>query len=194
MYDSLYNDALYGNYRTRTFTDIYPSQETFSEAYSSSGLAGAISDSTVKTLYYLLYARFGNSHIASSDENRFQYDLYSIIFSYGPTWERKLSLQKSLRELDDEELMYGAKAIYNTALNPSTGPVVNNDGTPAELNFINSQNTTNYKKSKLEAYSMLYGLLETDITTEFLNKFERLFNAWGSELPLYYVTQGDITE
>lgn len=191
MYDTLFNNALYGNYRTRTFTDIYPSQEEFSEAYSSSGLAGAISDTSVKTLYYLLYARYGNSHISSSDETRFQYDLYGIIFSYGPTWEKRLAVQKQLRELDDDDLMYGAKAIYNTALNPSTGPTVNSDGTPAELNYINSQNTTNYKKSKLEAYSMLYGLLETDVTTEFINRFERLFNPWGSELPLYYVSEGD---
>lgn len=186
-----YANDLYGTYRTRKFTDIFPEVAVFQETYSNSGLAGAISNNSVKTLYYLLYARYGNEHIASSDETRFIYDLFGIIFSHGPTWEKKLELQKTLRELSEDDLMYGAKAIYNTAMNPSTGPNVNADGTPAELTFINSQNTTNYKKSKLEAYSILYSLLETDVTTEFIDRFQRLFNPWGPELPLYYKTEGE---
>lgn len=183
---------LYGDYRTRSFANIFPDYETFKSDFDSTVFKDSITKTDV--LYYLLYSRYGNSAIASSDENRFKYDLFGIIFSYGPTWEKKLEVQKKLRELSEEDLMYGAKAIYNTALNPSSGPTVNSDGTPTELTFINSQNTTNYKKSKLEAYNLLYTMLEDDVTTMFIDKFGRLFNQWGSEMPLYYKTVEDTDE
>lgn len=187
----LFNDNLYGAYRTRKFTDIFPSVAVFKEDFTSTAFTGAVTDANLSVLYYLLYARYGNSHIASSDENRFKYDLFGIIFSKGPTWQKKLELQKTLRELSDDDLMYGSKAIYNTAMNPGTETPINDDGTPGEIGFINQQNTTNYKKSKLEAYSILYSLLETDVTSEFINQFSRLFNQWGPEIPLYYVTEGE---
>ena len=42
-------------------------------------------DANATTLYYLLYARYGNSHIVNTDENQFTYKLFSTIFMYGPT-------------------------------------------------------------------------------------------------------------
>lgn len=88
----LFNDFLYGNYRTRKFADIFPQESVFSAAVSNSGIPLLIKDTSLTTLYYLLYARYGNSPISSSDENRFKYELYSIIFSKGPTWEKKLEV------------------------------------------------------------------------------------------------------
>lgn len=66
-------DTYYGGFRTRTFADIFPDFETFSGYYDFTGFnADLRMDNThndLNTIYYLLYARYGNSHISYSDEN-----------------------------------------------------------------------------------------------------------------------------
>ena len=176
--------SLYGNFRTRTFSDIYTSFEDFKEDYVDNGIPVTISDANLTTLYYLLYARYGNSNIASSDETQFKYKLFSKIFMYGPAWQKRLEIQKKLMELSDDEIVKGATAIYNSALNPSQAPSTQ---TLEELNYINSQNTTKYKKSKLEAYAILEELIRTDVTEAFIGKFKKLFiTVVEPELPLWY--------
>ena len=178
--------SLYGNFRARTFADIYTELKTFKEDYADNGIPSTISDASLTTLYYLLYARYGNSCIASSDENQFKYKLFSTIFMYGPAWQKRLDIQKKLMELSDDELVKGATAIYNSALNPSQAPSTQ---TLEELNYINSQNTTKYKKSKLEAYAVLEELIKTDVTEAFIGKFKKLFiTVVEPEEPLWYQT------
>lgn len=178
--------SLYGNFRARTFADIYTELKTFKEDYADNGIPSTISDASLTTLYYLLYARYGNSCIASSDENQFKYKLFSTIFMYGPAWQKRLDIQKKLMELSDDELVKGTTAIHNAALNPSQAPSTQ---TLEELNYINSQNTTKYKKSKLEGYATLYALIETDVTEEFIGKFKKLFiTVVEPEEPLWYQT------
>ena len=64
------------------------------------------------------------------------------------------------------------KRNYLFNLNPSDAP---GTGTLEELDYINSQNTTNYKRSVMEAYGQLWNLLSTDVTTEFINRFKICF-------------------
>lgn len=183
---ALYN-SLYGNYRNRKFTDIYEQENSFISDYNNCGIPTTISDTSVTTLYYLLYARYGNSTIANSDENQFKYKLWSLVFSYGPTWEKRLEIQQNLREMDIEELRESAKAIYNHSFNPSTAP---STGTDDELPTLNDQNVTKHKRSKTDAYALLLSLLETDVTTEFIDRFKKLFiTVVEPELPLWYVTE-----
>lgn len=176
--------SLYGNFRTRTFSQIYNNVEAFKEDYKNNGIPTIISDESVTTLYYLLYARFANSSIASSDEIQFKYKVFSIIFSYAPSWEKRLEIQKALRNLKEEDILKGSTAIYNSAMNPSTVP------STEELDYINSQNTTKYKKSKMDAYASLYGLIETDVTERLLSEFKKLFiKVVEPNIPLWYVTE-----
>lgn len=191
MNSMLYNDHLYGGFRTRTFSQIFPSVEDFIQNYQTSGIPETITEESARTLYYLLLATKANSPIASSDENRFRLELFAIIFSKGPTWEKRLEIQKKLRDLDENELMYGAQAIYNTAFNSATGVAYDENDKPIKLNQINNQNTTNYKKSKLEAYSILWESLRDDITSYFLKAFDKLFNQFTPELMLTYKTESE---
>ena len=180
--------SLYGNFRTRTFADIYTEFEAFKEDYANCGIPTTLSDDNLTTLYYLLYARYGNSNIASSDETQFKYKVFSTIFMYGPAWQKRLDIQQKLVNLSDDEIVKGTTAIYNSALNPSSAPSTQ---TLEELNYINSQNTTKYKKSKIEGYATLYALIETDVTEDFIGKFKKLFiTIVEPELPLWY-TQGE---
>lgn len=190
MVPSYNGSSLYGNFRTRSFSDIYVDIEVFKEDYTSNGIPRTLSDDSLVTLYYLLYARYGNSCIASSDETQFKYKLFSTIFMYGPAWEKRLEIQRKLRDLNENDLIIGTTAIHNSALNPSQAPSTQ---TLEELNYINSQNTTKYKKSKLEGYATLYSLIETDVTEEFIDKFKKLFiTVVEPELPLWYETEGGL--
>ena len=182
----MWNKSLYGNYRQVKFTDVWQTAESFISDYKNNGIETTISDKTATTLYYLLYSRYGNSVLASSDTNRFKYDVWATIFSYGPTWEKRLEIQDKLRNLTDDELFTGATQIYNHAYNPGTAPSTN---TLDELTAINEQNTSKNKKGKMDAYAMLIALLETDVTESFLDKFKKLFlKVVQPELPLWYAT------
>ena len=183
--------SLYGNFRTRTFANIFTEFEAFKEDYTKCGIPSTISDDNLKTLYYLLYARYGNSNIASSDENQFKYKVYSTIFMYGPAWQQRLAIQKKITSIDleSDEILKGTTAIHNSAMNPSSAPSTQ---TLDELNYINGQNVTKYKKSRIEGYATLYALIETDVTEEFISKFKKLFiTIVEPELPLWYTTYNE---
>lgn len=177
-------------YETVLFNDIWSSADEFKTDFTSSPFVSSISSNNpdnVSLLYYLLYARYGNNPIANRDTEQFKFKVYSIIFQYGPTWEKKLDIQKKLRNLTDDEILAGSKAIYNSAVNPSTEP---STGSLEELTYINAQNTTNYKRGKLEGYGTLWELLNTDVTGAFLNKFKVCFKQFvRPEEQLLYITE-----
>lgn len=173
-------------YDTKLFNEIWEDKDAFLEDYSSIGIPSTISNTNATTLYYLLYAKYGNNPIANLDEEQFKYKVFSIIFMYGPTWEKRLAIQTSLRGLSETDLIVGTKAIYNNAMNPGTEP---STGSLDELTYINSQNTTNYRKSKMDAYAQLWDLLETDVTAEFVNRFRVCFKQFvRPEKTWIYVT------
>lgn len=178
---------LYGNFRNRKFSDIWTNEEEFINDYQNAGIEPTIKPITASKLYYLLYARYGNSTIASFDENQFKYKVFMYIFMYGPTWEKRLEIQKQLREMNIEEFVKGSVAINNRSYNPSTDP---NTQTLEELTTINEQNVSKYKRGIAEAYTNLIGLLETDVTAYFLDRFKSLFlQIVQPERPLWYVTK-----
>lgn len=184
-----YCGSLYGSYRQKKFTDVYDSVEKFLADYNGVGLPITISLGSAQTLYYLLYGRYGNDVIASSDINRFKYRLFGIIFQYGPTWEKRLEIQEKLRGLTEDEILTGSRQIYNNAQNPSTEPSTD---TTDELQYINEQNVTKNRRGKLDAYAMLMELLRSDVTNELLTKFKTLFlTVIEPEEPLYYVSEED---
>ena len=168
------------SYDTKLFSEIYSEASKFVADYKASGLYDAtsghlnnsLSDEKATTLFYLLYAKYANNPIANLDENQFKYKMWSIIFKYGPAWEKKLDIQNKIRELTEDEIRVGSKAIYNHAYNPSTEP---STASLEELTAINEQNTTNYKKSKVDAYMALWQIVVSDVTEAFIKKFDHLF-------------------
>lgn len=185
-------DSVYGNYRTRKFADIWPSADAFIQDYQASAIPQKLKVADATTLYYLLYARYGNSSIANSDENQFKYKIFSTIYIGGATWAKKQEIQDKLREMTEDEILAGTKAIYNHAFNPQTAPTTN---TVDELEYINEQNTTKYKKSKLDGYALLWAILNDGVTETFLREFRYHFLVVVEpQLPLWYVTDisGDV--
>ena len=139
--------------------------------YQHVGIPTTISVNNAMTLYYLLYAKYGNSPIANFDETQFKYKLFSVIFMYGPTWEKKLEIQATLRGLTEAQIKTGmARAISNTGTVGNTGSNTYNNLTSAdsgsdvhnhaynpatepstqdteELNYINEQHVDKFGKT-----------------------------------------------
>lgn len=177
----------YGKSRTRKFTDIFDTADSFVSFYSDCGIPPIFSsDASARTLYYLLCSYYANSTIRSSDENRFKYNVMSIVYQHGGTWEKKVEIQKKLRDinLDSDTWLDGAKSVLNFSQNPATDPEADSFQT---LDTINQQNMSLNRKGKLEGYSILIELLEENVTGAFLDKFKKLFRSIvAPQEPLIY--------
>ncbi len=176
-------------YSTKTFAQVYSSYEEFKKDYDAlitlvSGGVQPLTNANVQATFYLLFARYGNNPIVNFDITQFKMKLMSVIATYGPVWEKKKAIQKSLRDLSEDDLLQGAKQIYNHAFNPSTEPSTQE---LEELTHINDQNVTNNKKAKMEAYSILWANLHVDATDEYLNKFKNCFSRFvGDQCPILF--------
>lgn len=188
-------------YSTVLFTDVWDEASEFAEDYKASAfydaytdtsglhLQNSLSDDNIAKLFWLLYAKYGNNPIANRDPNQFIAKVFATIFQYGPTWQKKLDTQIKIRDLTADDIRLGSKAIYNQAVNPSTEPTTS---TLEEITYINTQNTTNYKKGPLDGYAMLLELLDTDVTKEFIDKFKICFKVFVQpERPLIYVEEDE---
>ena len=182
------------NYTTLTFCQVWENYAKFKADYDSlivgfPQVSSPLKEDSIKTLFYLLYAQYGNNPILNTDVGQFKMKIMSIAFSYGPTWERKQEIQETVRKLAESDLLTGAKQIYNHALNPSSEP---STSALEELEYINDQNTANYKKSKMEAYSILWSLLHAEATKEFIDKFRKCFSVFIDKMPApFYIDSED---
>lgn len=192
----------YGSSRTRSFGDIFPDFTTFQTAWSDTAFsqqATALIQSIPETqsngvsnlslIYQLLLARYANSTIASSDENRFILQCMATIFQYAPAWIKRLEIQHTLHEMDlsSEEFLRGSAQILNTSLNPSEDPSAD---TMTPLSTINQQNVNIQKRDKFKALAILEELLKTDITGAFVDRFRPLFRTIvAPQRPLFYTTE-----
>ena len=176
-------------YNTLLFTDVWDEVAKFVKDYQTSGIPTTISKESATTLFYLLYARYGNTPISAMDEYQWKTRIFSIIFQYGPTWEKKLEIQQKIRNLNINDLKKGATTIYNKALNPASAP---SDQTLDEINYINEQNVSKVQKNDSQAYAEWMSLLEEDVTGYFLRKFDGCFKKIvRPEKTLEYVTEED---
>lgn len=175
-------------YRTKTFVECYPNKAAFvTETQSGEYFPKAITEASAGVLYYLLMAKYANNPIANEDENVFRIKLESIVFQFGGAWEKKLDIQKRLLELTDEDIEKGSTMVYNHAMNPDSAPV--NDTLEA-LGYINDQNTSVSKKSKIDALGTLWGAIRTDVSKQFIDKFKVCFRMFVG-YDYYEVTEDD---
>ena len=163
-------------YNTKTFAQILPDFASFKKLFDEDFdqyAKDCITSTSLNKLYWLLYARYADNPICNLSEERFKARLVAITFQKAPTWEKKLGVQASLRGLTEDELQTGARTIFNRALHDETEPGTNTD---TELTYINSQDVSKQKRSKLDAYSDLMDVLKTDVTEEIISSYAKLFS------------------
>lgn len=182
-----------------TFSEMWETSASFIQAYKDVGFPQTynngegtyVSDDDLNLIWLLLIGRFADSTIKPFNTfGAFKVRFMSRVWQHAPAWKKNLDIQNKLRSLsleDGSPIYDGSKALYNSALNPSTTPGTD---TNEELNFINSQNVTKYKKSKLEGLAILSDLLKNDVTEQFLRRFDDFFKTiiyTGKEY--YYITE-----
>ena len=147
-------------YDTNLFCEIWDSSESFLADYNNTGteftnqVPPVISQQNALMTYLLLFSRYGNNPIANYDVTQFKNKIFTIIWQYGPAWEKRLSMQEDIRNLTLQEITQGTKTdwssegtqsqnnsgtdttINNHAYNPSTAPTTQ---TTNELDYIDQQ-------------------------------------------------------
>ena len=147
-------------YDTNLFCEIWDSSDSFLADYNNTGteftnqVPPVISQQNALMTYLLLFSRYGNNPIANYDVTQFKNKIFTIIWQYGPAWEKRLSMQEDIRNLTLQEIIQGTKTdwssegtqsqnnsgtdttINNHAFNPSTAP---NTQTTNELDYIDQQ-------------------------------------------------------
>ena len=147
-------------YDTNLFCEIWDSSDKFLADYNNTGteftnqVPPTISQENALMTYLLLFSRYGNNPIANYDITQFKNKIFTIIWQYGPAWEKRLSMQEDIRNLTLQEITQGTKTdwssegtqsqnnsgtdttINNHAYNPSTAPTTQ---TTNELDYIDQQ-------------------------------------------------------
>ena len=155
------------------FTDVWESSADFITDYRNSDLNKAtFTDASLKVLFAQLYAKHGSDHIRYSDKQQWEYAVFSIIYNKGIKWQVALAKQAELETLTEDEISYGGRVVTNATQNPSTADqgMTEDDGLPT----IDVQNATINRMNKVVAYSGYLSSLK-DVTTEFINEFDKLF-------------------
>lgn len=127
-------------YDTKLMTEVWDSAAKFVTDYKNVGIPTTITDQNATTLYYLLYARYGNTPIANYDENQFKYKIFSVIFQYGPTWEKRLQIQGALRQMELNDMTI--EMITSTSNTASVSTTVTKSGSDSYSRSY-SENGTN---------------------------------------------------
>nr|DAF39749.1 MAG TPA: hypothetical protein [Herelleviridae sp.] len=191
-YDGTYYYNTHNNY---TFIEIYPDAATFLADYGKCELPTTISDDYATILYYNLLGRKANDSILSNSLGQFKYRLFSLIWQFGPYWQKQIELQEKSRGLTDDDIRDGSKQIYNRGSQPAQ-KVTAQDGnigtqSKAEIRFVNDQNVTLNTKSKLEAYTIFGTVLKSDVSEGFFRQFDELFQFSSSLGALLYCNEED---
>lgn len=180
----------------KTFLEIYSTFDVFmADAKEFSYFTP--SDMTEEYLgrtYYLLIARYGDSPISNySDEPRWRLRVWQVISEYGPEWQVKSEMQKTIRKMDISDFQEGGKLVNNTALNPNTAP---SDSSLDELQYINSQNVARRKLSVVDGIQRKLSMLVDGLDDDYLDHFSDLFSkVLLTDKPLYiYKDEGDEDE
>ena len=167
-------------YNTKLFIDVYPTFDSFKHDFDEEFdmyAKDCISATSLKKLYWLLYSHYASNPIVNYSVIIFRSKVVAITFQKGPTWERKLALQKTLRDLSDDDLLTGARTIFNRAMHDESAPSTDTD---TELTYLNSQDVSKQRRSKLDAYSYLQDVLKTDVIEEFIQSYAKLFSKFVS--------------
>lgn len=164
---------------TMTFKEVYDDSDNFladfkTTPFYTTAVSPLLTDTTLELIFVLLYNRYGNSEIINDSVNQFKSKLFGTIWAYGPVWAKKMKIQEKLwaLSLDGDDIYKGTTAIYNHAANPETAPATQD---LEEIDYINDQNVTKYKKSPLEGLMVFADTLNDRLTDDFINKFRKLF-------------------
>lgn len=189
-----YNQQLFSEQWTSTLSELYPTYADFKKDYEDIGLDILTfkDPAFLNKIYLLLMGEYGASAIQSLSPDLFKVRFFTRIMAHGPLYEKQMEHQKTLLSLSDEALQVSAKAIHNSARNPSQKPPTAGEEI---LPYIDAQSTTNHQRSLMDAYAYFNDVADDGLTKRFLKKFDDFFTVIiKTNSPLWYITkEGDYT-
>ena len=189
-----YNQQLFSQQWTSSLSELYPTYAEFLNDYNTIGLKELEFENPdfLRTIYYLLMGEYGASAIQSLSPDLFKVRFFTRIMAYGPLYEKQMAHQKTLLSMTDDELRVSAKAIHNSARNPSQKPPTNSEEI---LPYIDAQSTTNHQRSLMDAYAYFDDVADDSLTKKFIKRFDDMFVIiTRTNSPLWYITdKGDYT-
>ena len=126
-------------YDTNLFCEIWDSSDKFLADYNNTGteftnqVPTTISQENALMTYLLLFSRYGNNPIANYDVNQFKNKIFTIIWQYGPAWEKRLSMQEDIRNLTLQEITQGTKTDWSNEGTQSQNKLVSYIGSISGL-------------------------------------------------------------
>ena len=148
-----------------------------------------VDDKYVKLTWQLIASKYANTPIRSNSPEQFKLSVFGIMFSETPTWVKKLELQKTIRDMTESDLTTGETSVSNEATNPDEQPT---SQTLDELNYINRQHVQKQKRSKIQAYALQMGMIESDLSESYVRRFASLFaRVWVPASYIYVTEEGD---
>ena len=169
-------------YETKTFSQVYPELDDFTknvkEDYSEYA-KNALTDDNLTALYFMLYAKYGNTPMINLSEEIFKAKVVSTIFQKGPTWQRKLKLQEDIRALQYSEVY---KALEKEDVPLVQNPIKKTNVILKNVNFQYAMKLWDFIMDQLQQWMLLSVLqqfqlclsLEQIISTGFLQIFLEL--------------------
>lgn len=189
-----YNQQLFSQQWTSSLSELYPTYAEFLNDYNTIGLKELEFENPdfLRTIYYLLMGEYGASAIQSLSPDLFKVRFFTRIMAYGPLYEKQMAHQKTLLSMTDDELRVSAKAIHNSARNPSQKPPTASEEI---LPYIDAQSTTNHQRSLMDAYAYFDDVADDSLTKKFIKRFDDMFVIMTrTNSPLWYITnEGDYT-
>lgn len=177
-------------YDTKLFSEVWSNSTDFKADYTDYETAisnvNKIDDKYVVLTWQLIASKFANTPIRSASVDQFKLAVFAIMASEAPTWVRRLELQKSVRDLTEDDLIAGETQINNRAENPDENPTTS---TMDELTYINVQTASKQKRSKLSAYALLDSLLQDDLCETYVHRFNSLFKRILVPAQFIYITE-----
>lgn len=183
------------DYTRKTFYEMYQDEDAFLEDMRTQlnnmiGPGGRvpgdsttiISDNGLVTTWFLLMGKYGNTPFANKDSYLIPIKMANIIYQYGPAWEKRKEIQIALKGLglESDALLNGSLNVFNHASNPGTTP---STADTQELTYVDAQNTSRVRKSKMDAYRELYDIMGSDVTQMYVDKFKPLFEPMFLYMP-----------
>lgn len=165
-----------------TFSELYEEVTDFTTDYGTM-FPDNLKPGTPALIYNLLMAKYGAREFNMFNVYQIKLRIFSLIWQYGPAWEKELDIQTNIRALTSADLAIGRKSIANHALNPSTAP---STGALTELDKIDEQNTVTAVKAPIEGYAAVIAMLKEDVTEKFLDRFAELFTRFRYNLTNQY--------
>ena len=151
---------------------VWKTPNELKQALKNSYAKDCLSDENAEVLSNLLFAKYANSRISNSSVEQFKLKMWSVVFRYGPSWEAKLKIQDQVRSINDEDLEKG-----DTIISSSYDPNGQFGCSENEIygDNLRSQSASVSKLSKLKALSQKWTMIESDVTTAFINAFKECF-------------------